>query len=133
MTKEEALQKYFGYSYFKEEQIKIIDAVIAGYDAIGILPTGYGKSSTLQIPALMLEGITLVISPLIALMADQVIHLKEKGIQAEYINSLQTSEERNAVFYKIKKHKTKIIYVSGERLQNQHFVDEIKKIKIKLK
>lgn len=132
MTKEELLQKYFGYSYFKEEQIKIIDAVVTGHDAIGILPTGYGKSVTFQIPALMLEGITLVISPLIALMADQVIHLKEKGISAEYINSLQSSEERNIVYSRIRKQKTRIIYVSGERLENHHFIEEIKKAKISL-
>lgn len=87
MTKEEVLKKCFGYPAFREGQEELIDNILAGRDVLGIMPTGSGKSMCFQIPALMLEGITLVISPLISLMKDQVAALNQAGIHAAYLNS----------------------------------------------
>lgn len=130
MDKNETLKYYFGYDKLKEEQEKIIDSVLVGNDTIGILPTGFGKSITFQLPALMFAGITIVVTPLIALMQDQVMELKQKNIYAEYINSLQTREEQENIYERLLKYKIKILYVSAERLLNEEFINLIKKIKI---
>ena len=86
MEKEELLQRVFGYNGFRPGQKELIDGVLAGRDVFGIMPTGGGKSMCYQLPALMLPGITLVISPLISLMRDQVMALKAVGVSAAYIN-----------------------------------------------
>lgn len=124
------LEKRFGYTALKPKQEEIIHYVLRKRDCIGLLPTGYGKSITFQLPSLMLEGITLVITPLIALMQDQVENLKKKGIAAEYISSTQSREEQNAVYLRLKN--TDILYVSAERLQNPKFIKEIQKHRIVL-
>lgn len=126
------LKKYFGYDHFKEPQEKIIKEVLMGHDVIGLLPTGYGKSITFQIPALLLEGITIVITPLIALMEDQVGALKKKEILAEFLNSSQTELEQAAIYQLIQKNKLKLLYVSPERLLNHKFKEMIFKIQISL-
>ena len=126
------LKKYFGYEKLKLEQKKVVDSVLSGKDTIGLLPTGYGKSITFQLPALLFDGITIVISPLIALMQDQVINLKKKGISAEYINSLQTYDEQRIIYNKLKEGLVKILYVSAERLQTIKFQEVIKKVHIDL-
>lgn len=126
------LKKYFGYDHFKEPQEKIIKEVLMGHDVIGLLPTGYGKSITFQIPALLLEGITIVITPLIALMEDQVGALKKKEIPAEFLNSSQTELEQAAIYQLIQKNKLKLLYVSPERLLNRKFKEMIFKIQISL-
>ncbi len=130
MDKNETLKYYFGYDKLKEEQEKIIDSILEGKDTIGILPTGFGKSITFQLPALMFAGITIVVTPLIALMQDQVMELKEKNIYAEYINSIQKKEEQNQIYEKLLKYKIKILYVSAERLLNEEFINIIKRIKV---
>jgi ATP-dependent DNA helicase RecQ len=89
----EILNKYYGYSSFRSGQEKVIGEVLEGNDAVAIMPTGGGKSICYQIPALLLEGVTLVISPLISLMKDQVDNINELGIQAAYINSSLTNNE----------------------------------------
>ena len=132
MDKLDILKEYFGYDKLKKEQESIIDNVMDNKDIIGLLPTGYGKSITFQIPALLLEGITIVVSPLIALMQDQVKNLKEKYINAEYINSLQTKEEKENIYNKIKKGKVKILYVAAERLEVKSFLDVILKCEVSL-
>ena len=132
MRKEELLNYYFGFNKLKDYQEEIIDNLMEGKDVIGLLPTGYGKSITFQLPALMLEGITIVVSPLIALMQDQVINLKANGIKAEFINSLQTPEEQDIIYERLKQDKIKILYVSGERLQNKRFISEMLKLNIDL-
>lgn len=131
-SKNEILKYYFGYDSLKEEQSKIIDSVLANNDTIGLLPTGYGKSICFNIPALLLDGLTLVITPLISLMQDQVKNLKNKFIKAEYINSLQTETEKNQIYNKLLNDKIKILFVSGERLLNKRFIDIVNKIKISL-
>ena len=132
MEKIDLLRLYFGFDKLKDYQDKIINNILNNKDVIGILPTGYGKSITFQLPALMLDGITLVVSPLIALMQDQVMNLKNKNIKAEYINSLQTYEEQEIVYNKLKNNKIKILYVSAERLQNKKFQEIILKLDLDL-
>ena len=95
--KQEILNRYFGYSVFRGGQEELIDAQLAGHDVFGVMPTGGGKSLCYQIPALMKPGITLVISPLISLMQDQVLSLKSAGIPAAYLNSSLTPEQLRLV------------------------------------
>lgn len=90
MTQQEILKHYFGYDSFREGQGRLIEAILEGRDVLGIMPTGAGKSLCYQIPALMMDGITLVISPLISLMKDQVSNLNQAGILAAYLNSSLT-------------------------------------------
>jgi len=128
--KREILKKYFGYDSLKEEQEYIIDSVLSLSDTIGVLPTGFGKSLTFQIPALLFSDLTLVITPLISLMADQVKNLKKRGIKAEYISSLQSDEEIEMIYSRLNKNKVKILYLASERLLTKRFLDNIKNIKI---
>ena len=98
MEKREILERYFGYKEFRPGQEELIDGVLAGRDVFGIMPTGGGKSLCYQVPALMLSGITLVVSPLISLMRDQVLALKAAGIPAAYINSTLSAAQMQAVW-----------------------------------
>ena len=116
MEKQKLLKQYFGYDSFREGQEYLIDSILEGKDVLGIMPTGAGKSLCYQIPALMLEGITLVISPLISLMKDQVEGLNQAGIHAAYLNSsLTMGQYRKALSY-AKEGRYPIIYVAPERL-----------------
>ena len=110
------LKTYFGYSSFREGQEEIINTILSGQDALAIMPTGAGKSLCYQVPALLLPGITLVISPLISLMQDQVKSLNEAGIHAAYINSSLTEGQINKALFFAAKGVYKIIYVAPERL-----------------
>ncbi len=122
MDKQSALREYFGYTAFREGQDQLIDAILAGRDVFGIMPTGGGKSLCYQIPALLLSGITLVISPLISLMQDQVKALEEAGISAAYINSALTSSQMRTAFSRIRGGQYKIIYIAPERLMTDGFL-----------
>lgn len=132
MDKIEILKYYFGYDSLKEYQSKIIDSILSSKDTIGILPTGYGKSICFTIPSLLLDGVTLVITPLIALMADQVINLKSKYIKAEYISSGMEEYMIDNIYNKLKRNDIKILYIAAERLLNKKFLNTIKSIKISL-
>ena len=116
------LQKYFGYSEFRGAQEGLINAQLAGRDAFGVMPTGGGKSLCYQIPALLLPGITLVVSPLISLMQDQVLALKAVGIPAAYLNSTLTPEQRRLVYRNLRMGCYKILYVAPERLDTPSFM-----------
>lgn len=98
MDKYSVLKTYFGHTAFRQGQETLIDAILSGRDALGIMPTGGGKSLCYQIPALLLPGVTLVISPLISLMKDQVAALERSGIPAAYINSTLSLEELRQVY-----------------------------------
>lgn len=121
MDKYEVLKRYFGYDGFRPGQESIIDAILSGRDAFGIMPTGGGKSICYQIPALMLPGVTFVVSPLISLMQDQVMQLKESGVPAAYINSMLTVSQLNTVYRNLYSGMYKIIYVAPERLETEEF------------
>ena len=120
--KQTILREYFGYPSFRDGQEQLIDAVLAGRDVFGIMPTGGGKSLCYQIPALLLPGLTFVVSPLISLMQDQVTALKEAGISAAYINSSLSAEQMRTVFSNIRAGRYKIIYVAPERLETESFL-----------
>lgn len=122
MDKYEALQQVFGHSAFRPGQEALIDAVMQGKDALGIMPTGAGKSMCYQIPALTREGITLVISPLISLMKDQVAALKQAGVAAAYINSALTPAQCRLALQRAAEGRYKIIYVAPERLLTPGFL-----------
>lgn len=121
MTKTEALKTYYGYDAFREGQEPIIDALLSGQDAMAIMPTGAGKSVCYQIPALLLPGITLVISPLVSLMRDQVLQLVQMGVPAAYLNSSLSYRQYLLALERAKAGRYKIIYVAPERLETEGF------------
>lgn len=121
MDKTELLQRVFGYSSFRPGQEALIDGVLSGRDVFGIMPTGGGKSMCYQLPALLLPGITLVISPLISLMQDQVMALKAAGIPAAYINRTLSGAQMQAVYRNLLAGRYKLVYVSPERLNYEGF------------
>lgn len=122
-NKYEVLQTYFGYSSFRDGQEELIDSILEGNDVFGIMPTGAGKSICYQVPALMFDGITLVISPLISLMKDQVAALNQAGIYAAYLNSSLTQGQYFKALDYARKGKYKIIYVAPERLLTESFLE----------
>ena len=122
MDKHEALRRYYGHSSFRPGQETLIDALLSGRDALGVMPTGAGKSVCYQVPALLLPGITLVVSPLISLMADQVAALKSAGIPAAYLNSTLTPRQMDLALERARQGAYKIIYVAPERLEAPSFL-----------
>ena len=129
-TKEEALKQYFGYTAFREGQEALIDAQLSGRDVFGVMPTGGGKSICYQLPALLSEGVTLVVSPLISLMKDQVRSLKKAGVAAAYVNSSLTPQQIVLALRNILQYKYKIIYVAPERLLQENFLRVAQQLKI---
>ena len=125
-----ALKKFFGYDKFRVGQINIILNILSNKDVFCIMPTGAGKSICYQIPALIMEGITLVISPLISLMKDQVDSLKENGISANFINSTQSIEEIKKILKDASLGIYKLIYIAPERLESRTFINMIKDLNI---
>ena len=128
----ETLKTYFGYDTFREGQEKIVEAILANRDVLAIMPTGAGKSICYQIPALILPGITLVISPLISLMQDQVKALNDAGIHAAFINSSLTENQISKALYLAASGRYKIIYVAPERLENYEFLEFAKNVEISM-
>ena len=122
MKAEQVLKHYFGYAKFRKGQKEIIQAIMKGRDVLAIMPTGAGKSICYQVPAMMLEGITIVISPLISLMSDQVKSLKEAGIPAAYINSSLTENQIAKALQLALQGAYKIIYAAPERLETERFI-----------
>lgn len=124
------LKKYYGYNSFRKGQEQIIDAILDRRDVLAIMFTGGGKSICYQIPALEFEGITIVISPLISLMKDQVDSLKAIGVEAAYINSTLNNMEFEEVLYNLKNNKIKIVYIAPERLDSDRFLNVVKSLNI---
>lgn len=123
MDKFQVLKQYFGYDTFRKGQEELIDGILSGRDVLGIMPTGSGKSLCFQIPALMLKGITLVVSPLISLMKDQVAALNQAGVHAAFLNSSLTAGQYGKALAFAKEGRYPIIYVAPERLETEGFLD----------
>ena len=121
MTKEEALKTYFGYDAFRGGQEAVIDVLLSGRDVMAVMPTGAGKSVCYQVPALLLPGITIVVSPLVSLMRDQVTALVQMGVPAAYLNSSLTFRQYLLALDRAKAGRYKIIYVAPERLETEGF------------
>lgn len=132
MEKYKILKKYFGYDTFRSGQEELIDRILAGQDVLGIMPTGAGKSICYQVPALLMPGITIVISPLISLMKDQVRALNEAGIHAAYINSSLTESQIEKAMYLATQGRYKIIYVAPERLLSGLFMEFLNHVSISM-
>lgn len=132
MDAKEILKRYFGYESYKQGQEEIIESILAGKDVLAVMATGAGKSICYQVPAVLLPGLTIVISPLISLMQDQVKALNESGICAEYINSSLTEEEISMVYTRALEGKFKILYVAPERLENSGFINFMDRINISM-
>lgn len=123
MDKFSVLRQYFGHDAFRPGQEALVDGILAGRDALGIMPTGGGKSLCYQVPALLLPGVTLVISPLISLMKDQVAALEASGVSAAFLNSSQTLEESRQVWSRVRRGECRLLYIAPERLENQRFLE----------
>ena len=126
----EVLHKYYGYNSFRKGQYEIITNILSKRDTFCILPTGGGKSICYQIPALLFKGVTIVISPLIALMKDQVDNLKSNGINAEYINSTQNLESIDNIMEMCRNGRVKLLYIAPERLENEFFKRKLRSLNI---
>lgn len=126
------LRQYWGYDAFRPLQREIIDSVLAGHDTLGLLPTGGGKSITFQVPALLLPGLTIVVTPLISLMKDQVDNLRERDIRAVHFHSGLTRREAELGLTRCRLGKVKLAYVSPERLQNENFIAELRAMDVSL-
>ena len=126
MTPVDILRRYWGYEAFRPLQAEIIDSLLEGRDTIGLLPTGGGKSLTFQVPAMLFDGLTIVVSPLISLMKDQVDNLYQRGIRAVYFHSGLTRRETRLAIDRCRLGKARLAYLSPERLRQKSFVDELK-------
>lgn len=127
---EKYLLHYFGFETFRFNQKQIIETILSGNDTLALLPTGGGKSIIYQLPALISEGVCLVISPLLALMKDQVAQLETKGIPAAYVSSELTMFQQQEQLEKAQKQEVKLLYLSPERTSNYHFINALKYIKV---
>lgn len=120
------LRRYWGYVSFRPLQLEIIQSILAGNDTIGLLPTGGGKSLTFQIPAMALEGLTIVISPLISLMKDQVDNLRKRRIPAAYLGAGMTRAEADYTYERLRQERLKLLYLAPERLARENFIARIR-------
>jgi RecQ family ATP-dependent DNA helicase len=128
----EALRKFFGFEDFREGQRAVVESILAGRDAVVVMPTGGGKSLCFQLPALMREGVTVVVSPLIALMKDQVDALRARGLPATFINSSLDFEEQKERIAGVRRGEYKLLYVAPERFRSSHFVETLRRASISL-
>ncbi|MDR0833224.1 MAG: DNA helicase RecQ [Candidatus Symbiothrix sp.] len=122
----EVLKKYFGYSAFRPNQAEIVDSILAHRDCLAVMPTGAGKSICFQLPAMLFPGITIVISPLISLMNDQIRSLRQSGISAAYLNSSQSNSEQYDILNRAKSNEYQLLYVAPERLDEVVFLEYAK-------
>ena len=132
LSPRDILSRYWGYDDFRPLQLDIIESVIAGHDTLGLLPTGGGKSITFQVPAMLLPGLTVVVTPLISLMKDQVDNLRDRGIKAAYLHAGLTRSEHALVFDRCRLGKVKMLYVSPEKLRSEQFIAVLREIEVSL-
>jgi ATP-dependent DNA helicase RecQ len=128
----DTLKHYFGYDSFRSGQIEIIKNIMQGRDSLVLMPTGGGKSLCYQLPAILMSGITIVVSPLIALMKDQVDNLTRQGISAAFINSSLDAEKIKDIFFKLSQGEIKLLYVAPERLTNRYFLQGLSELPLSL-
>ena len=124
------LEKYWGYTGFRELQEDIIMSVLEGHDTLGLMPTGGGKSITFQVPTLAMDGLAIVITPIISLMKDQVDNLRERGIKATYLHSGLTMSERRKAIERCTNGNYKFLYISPERLGSDSFIEQLKHMNV---
>ena len=127
---QDILEKYFGIKSLRKEQKIIIESILSGRDVFCLLPTGGGKSLCYELTAMVMKGVTIVVSPLISLMKDQVDYLKSIGIPAQYINSTQSNAEIDRILMDIESGSVKIIYIAPERLNSEFFINRFNNIDI---
>lgn len=132
LSPDSALKKYFGFTAFRPPQDRIINSILQGFDTLAVMPTGGGKSLCYQLPAMILPHITIVVSPLIALMKDQVDALRAKGVPAACLNGLQTLAEQNAVFDALRGGGCKIVYIAPERFRAPRFLRLVSELEVSL-
>lgn len=132
MEPQEALEKYFGFREFRGPQAEVISRIVAGSDVFVVMPTGGGKSLCYQLPAVLLDGVTVVVSPLIALMKDQVDALEERGISATLINSTISSEEQRYRIRKMREGLYRLVYIAPERFRSRYFLEMLGQVTISL-
>lgn len=132
LSPEDILSRYWGYPSFRSRQREIIGSVLDGHDTLGLLPTGGGKSVTFQVPAMLLPGLTVVITPLISLMKDQVDNLRERGIRAVYLCSSMSSAEYRLALGRLHAGHCKLLYVSPEKLRGETFAAELARLRVSL-
>jgi ATP-dependent DNA helicase RecQ len=130
MDKREVLRKYFGFDDFRPIQAEAIDRILEKKDLLTILPTGSGKSLIYQLPSLMMSGTTVVISPLIALMQDQVANLQVNGISSAMISSINSNEENDLIYGLLLSGKLKFLYIAPERFTSEYFINQLSRVKI---
>ena len=130
MKKHELLEHYFGHTTFRPFQEEVIDSILTSRDVLMILPTGGGKSLCYQLPSLMMEGVTVVVSPLLALMHDQVVALKSNGIAAAMLSSMQDHQESDEIERALGRGEIKLLYVAPERLTNPYFLSMLHRLKV---
>jgi ATP-dependent DNA helicase RecQ len=130
MNKLQTLKHYFGHEAFRPLQEEVIDAIMNHQDALMILPTGGGKSLCYQLPTLLMEGVTVVVSPLLALMHDQVTALNANDIPAAMLSSMQTHEEADEIEAGLLRGEIRLLYVAPERLNNGYFLNLLKRLSI---
>ncbi len=133
MKLQSILKKYWGYDTFRPLQRDIIESVMSGHDTLGLMPTGGGKSLTFQVPGMAFDsGLTIVVTPLISLMKDQVDNLKRRGITAVMLNSGMTTRETRLAWERLCNGRARFLYVSPEKLRNAYFLDELRKLPVRL-
>lgn len=132
VTKESILKSVYGYNSFRPGQAEIIDQIMLGRDVLAIMSTSAGKSTCCQVPAQLLPGVALVISPLISLMKDQVNALVDNGVPTRYLNTSLDWEDTLAIFRELRQGEIKMLYVAPERLENQAFLELAQELDINL-
>ena len=132
MTPADILSRYWGYPSFRPMQAEIIDSVLQGHDTLGLMATGGGKSITFQVPAMLLPGLTVVVTPLISLMKDQVDNLRSRGIRAGFMHAALTRRESRLIIDKCRLGDMKILYLSPEKLQSPNFRNELRHLPVSL-
>lgn len=132
MTAVETLSKYWGYDSFRPLQSDIVESVLAGHDTLGLMPTGGGKSITFQVPGMMLPGVTVVVTPLISLMKDQVDNLRRRRIKAVFLHAGMTRRESMLARERLTNGGAKFLYISPERLRNENFMADLRRVEVSL-